>query len=165
MHNIFQPLSSVALLQQCRQHYLKEKQLKWKLADWDLATKTNKTNLCTTECTCKSTSFRWVKGGEGRGRAPKKMLSTLRQTFHPPEGFWSYQIGVLTHLQHQDGFGGKHAGETCQISDHKQGLCKSDQHQFSPDSSNAYLRKKRLWELITRAPKGKCFDLLSNSLN
>lgn len=78
MHNIFQPLSSVALLQQCRQHYLKEKQLKWKLADWDLATKTNKTNHCTTECTCKSTSFRWVKGGEGRGRAPKKMLSTLR---------------------------------------------------------------------------------------
>ena len=72
MHNIFQPLSSVALLQQCRQHYLKEKQLKWKLADWDLATKTNKTNLCTTECTCKSTSFRWVKGGEGRGGAGRQ---------------------------------------------------------------------------------------------
>ena len=102
MHNIFQPLSSVALLQQRRQHHLKEEQLKWELADWDLATRkqkagycqctakkknkqTNKTktNLCTTECTCKSTSFRWVKGGEGRGgegrgEAPKKMLSTLR---------------------------------------------------------------------------------------
>lgn len=42
MHNIFQPLSSVALLQQRRQHYLKEKQLKWKLADWDLATRKQK---------------------------------------------------------------------------------------------------------------------------
>ena len=52
MHNIFQPLSSVALLQQRRQHHLKEEQLKWELADWDLATKTNKTNLCTTDCTC-----------------------------------------------------------------------------------------------------------------
>ena len=84
MHNIFQPLSSVALLQQRRQNHLKKEQLKWELADWDLTTRkqkagycqctakkknkqTNQTNLCTTECTCKSTSFRWVKGGEGRG--------------------------------------------------------------------------------------------------
>ena len=109
MHNIFQPLSSVALLQQRRQHHLKEEQLKWELADWDLATRkqkagycqctakkknkqTNKTktNLCTTECTCKSTSFRWVKGGEGRGgegRGAKEDVVNFKINVSPSRGY------------------------------------------------------------------------------
>ena len=54
MHNIFQPLSSVALLQQRRQHHLKEEQLKWELADWDLATRKQKAGYC--QCTAKKKS-------------------------------------------------------------------------------------------------------------
>lgn len=50
MHNIFQPLSSVALLQQRRQHHLKEEQLKWELADWDLATRKQKAGLLPVYC-------------------------------------------------------------------------------------------------------------------
>ena len=91
MHNIFQPLSSVALLQQRRQHHLKEEQLKWELADWDLATKTNKTNLCTTEYTCKSTSFCWVKGG-GReeGKGAKEDVVNFKINVSPSRGYMAF---------------------------------------------------------------------------
>ena len=43
---------------------------------------------------------------------------------------------------------------------------KSDQHQFSPNNINTQSREKvlRIHKMI-RKLKGKCFDLLSNSLN
>ena len=156
MHNIFQPLSSVALLQQRRQHHLKEEQLKWELADWDLATKTNKTNLCTTEYTCKSTSFCWVKGGgRGEGKGAKEDVVNFKINVSPSRGYMKLSDWRFNSFAVSGWFWGKHAVETCQISDHKQGLCKSDQHQFSPDSSNAYLKKKKVMRINNTSTKGK----------
>ena len=40
----------------------------------------------------------------------------------------------------------------------------SDQHQFS-SISITHNEKKRLWDSIKWSPEGKCFDLLTNSLN
>ena len=41
----------------------------------------------------------------------------------------------------------------------------SDQDQFSPNNIHMLPKEMWLWELIKWSPKGKCFDLLPNSLN
>ena len=177
MHNIFQPLSSVALLQQRRQHYLKEKQLKWELADWDLATRKQKaawllpvyyqkekqTNKQKPTFVPLNVQVRaQVSAGSREGRGAKEDVVNFKINVSHSRGYmklsdWRFCSIRMVLEENILGKLGKFRianGDSARVTNTNFLL-----------TFSRYNQEKRLWELINWSPKGKYFDLLSNSLN
>ena len=90
------------------------------------------------------------RGGEGRGA--KEDVVNFKINVSPSRGYMKLSNWRFYSFAASGWFWRKYAGETWQISEHKQGLCKRNQHQFSLNIFNMQSREKvmRIDKVITK---------------